>query len=342
MITFYGRVTMATISDIAKAAGVSIATVSRVLSKPDVVKSATRQRVMEVVDRMGYQPNALAQQLRMQETKNILVIIPSMENYMAHKVIRGVEQAADANGYHTLIADMHDQDSIEDYYMNAIQKRQADGIISLSTSMAQKLSSLEGAASFPIVIALHDPDKSKIPCVTIDHSAAARAAMTHLIRLGHKKIAHITSSQKITPYLRRIDSYREVLLENQLPFAPELIRFGESSLQSGYEMTESLLSSGNNFTAIFAAGDTMALGAMKALKAHGIRVPQDCAVVGFDDIELAAYWDPALTTVRIPMEQLGQRAFAKLLAQIKGEPILIEKEVLPHELVIRESCGYLM
>ena len=331
---------MATISDIAKAAGVSVATVSRVLSKPDVVKPATRQRVMEVVDKMGYQPNALAQQLRMQATRNILVIIPSMENYMSHKVILGIEQAADANGYHTLIVDMHNLDSIGEYYLNAIKQRQVDGIISLSTSMAENLARQQ-ASSSPIVIAVHDPADSEIPCVTIDHAAAARAAMTHLVRLGHKRIAHITSSQKITPYLRRIDSYREVLLENQLPFAPELIRYGESSLQSGYEMTESLLASGNRFTAIFAAGDTMALGAIKALKNHGIRVPQDCAVVGFDDIELAAFWDPALTTIRIPKELLGQRAFAKLLTLMKGEPVATEKEVLPYELVIRESCGYL-
>ena len=331
---------MATISDIAKAAGVSVATVSRVLSKPDVVKPATRQRVMEVVDKMGYQPNALAQQLRMQATRNILVIIPSMENYMSHKVILGIEQAADANGYHTLIVDIHNLDSIGEYYLNAIKQRQVDGIISLSTSMAENLARQQ-ASSSPIVIAVHDPADSEIPCVTIDHAAAARAAMTHLVRLGHKRIAHITSSQKITPYLRRIDSYREVLLENQLPFAPELIRYGESSLQSGYEMTESLLASGNRFTAIFAAGDTMALGAIKALKNHGIRVPQDCAVVGFDDIELAAFWDPALTTIRIPKELLGQRAFAKLLTLMKGEPVATEKEVLPYELVIRESCGYL-
>ena len=331
---------MATISDIAKAAGVSVATVSRVLSKPDVVKPATRQRVMEVVDKMGYQPNALAQQLRMQATRNILVIIPSMENYMSHKVILGIEQAADANGYHTLIVDIHNLDSIGEYYLNAIKQRQVDGIISLSTSMAENLARQQ-ASSSPIVIAVHDPADSEIPCVTIDHAAAARAAMTHLVRLGHKRIAHITSSQKITPYLRRIDSYREVLLENQLPFAPELIRYGESSLQSGYEMTESLLASGNRFTAIFAAGDTMALGAIKALKNHSIRVPQDCAVVGFDDIELAAFWDPALTTIRIPKELLGQRAFAKLLTLMKGEPVATEKEVLPYELVIRESCGYL-
>jgi len=333
---------MVKISDIAKAAGVSTATVSRVLSRPDVVKASTRQRVMEMVEKMGYQPNALAQQLRMQETKNIIVLIPSMENYMAHKVILGVEQAADASGYHTLIADMHNLDTIEDYYMNLIRQRQVDGIISLSTSLAQKLVSNQAFASYPIVIAVHNPADPGIPCVTIDHAAAARAAMTHLIRLGHREIAHITSSQKITPYLRRLESYRSTLEEHRLAYSPDLVRFGESSLQSGYEMAESLIASGKRFTAIFAAGDTMALGAMRALKNHSIRVPQDCAVVGFDDIELAAYWDPALTTVRIPQEQLGQRAFAKLLSQMQGEAVLTEKEILPYELVIRESCGYLV
>ena len=261
---------------------------------------------------------------------------------MAHKVILGIEQTAEANGYHTLIADMHGQDTIEDYYINAIRQRQVDGIISLSSNMALKLVEQNIADSYPMVIAVHDPVDPGIPCVTIDHYAAGKVATMHLIRLGHKNIAHITSSQRITPYLKRLDAYRDTLKENGLPVTMDLVRFGESSLQSGFEMTESLILSGTNFTAVFAAGDTMALGAMKALKKHGRRVPQDCAVIGVDDIDLAAYWDPALTTIRIPKEQLGQRSFLKLLSIMRDEPILTEKEVLPYELVIRESCGYLM
>ena len=333
---------MVKISDIAKAAGVSTATVSRVLSKPDVVKPETREHVMAIVNKMGYQPNALAQQLRTQETRNILVIIPNLENYMAHKVILGIEQAAQSNGYHTFIADMHGQELLEDYYMNAIRQRQMDGIISLSSNMALKLTKQDLPEGYPIVVNIQGHSTTEIPCVTIDHAAAARTIMKHLVRLGHRQIAHITSSQKIVPYLGRIQGYLDVLKENGLPATKELIRFGSSSLQSGFEMTESLISSGSRFTAIFAAGDVMAIGAMKALKKHGIRVPQDCAVVGFDDIDLAAYWDPALTTIRMPKEQIGQLSFNKLLSLIKGEPLLNTIDILPYELVIRESCGYLL
>ncbi len=332
---------MANINDIAKAAGVSTATVSRVLSKPDVVKPATRDKVMEVVNRMGYHPNALAKQLRTQQTKNIIVIIPSLDNYMSHKVILGIEHAAEAQGYHTLIADMHNQNTIEDYYLDAIRQRQVDGIISLSTGMAKELVQKKIADSYPMVVAVHDPSDSKLPCVTIDHAAAARAAMTHLIRLGHKEIAHITSSQSITPYQKRLESYRNVLTEQGIPIEESLIRYGQPTLQGGFEMTESLIASGIHFTALFAAGDTMALGAMKALAKHNIRIPEDCAVIGFDDIDLAAFWEPALSTIRIPTEQIGQRAFAKLLSIMTGEGSVTEKDILPYDLVIRESCGYL-
>jgi len=330
---------MARISDVAKTAGVSTATVSRVLSNPETVKLSTRQKVLQVIEELNYRPNALARQLRTQETKTIVVIVPNVSNLLFPEAIQGIETEAELNGYQVLIADVHNQNSIEKYYLNAIRQRQIDGIISMSANVAQKLVK-EVAEEYPLVMAIQSFQDSRIPSVSIDNFAAARAMTTHLIRMGHRNIAYITAASPLNVYQDRLDSYKEKLTEQNIPVDQELIRRGESSIQGGVEQMEALLPSGKEFSAVFCAGDTMAMGAIKALKKQGLRVPQDVAVVGFDDIELSAFWEPALTTIRQPKKQIGQSAFRKLLSMIKKESLLNTRNILPYELVIRESCGY--
>lgn len=328
-----------TIKDVAKAAGVSLGTVSRVLRNHGSVKPSTRERVLQVIEELNYHPNALARQLRTQETKTVVAIVPNIQNVLFHEVLFGIESEAESNGYQVLIADMHGQPTIEMHYFNAIQQRQVDGIISMSANMAQKLIE-EGAGEYPMVMAIQSFENDSIPCVSIDNAAAAKAMMTHLIRIGYRNIAHITSSASLLLYQDRLNSYINTLKEHDIPVDMELVRFGDSTIQGGYEQMESLLATGKPINAVFAAGDTMAIGAIKALKKNGLRVPQDCAVVGFDDIELSSLWEPSLTTIRQPKVQIGQFAFRKLLALMKKEPILNMKDILPYELVIRESCGY--
>lgn len=332
---------MANINDVAQAAGVSLATVSRVISGQASVRPETRDRVLQAIRELNYQPNALARQLRTQETKTVIAIVPNIQNALMHEVVFGIESAAEAHGYQVLVADMRSQPSIESHYLNAIRQRQVDGIISMSASMTQKLIQ-QVADQYPLVMAVQNFENNSIPCVSIDNAAAARAAMTHLIRMGHRDIAHITASTSLLLYRERYRSYQQTLQEHGLPVVPELIRHGEPSFAGGYAQAEALLASGKPFSALFAAGDTMAIGAMKAFKKHGVRVPEDCAVVGFDDIELSAFWEPALTTIRQPKVQIGQTAFRKLLTLMKKEPLLNAHDILPHELIIRESCGYFL
>lgn len=332
---------MVKISDVAKAAGVSLATVSRVISNQPSVRPETRQRVLQVIEELNYQPNALARQLRTQETKTVIAIVPNIDNSLFHEVIFGIESAAEAHGYQVLIADMHSQPSIESHYLNAIRQRQIDGIISMSANMAQKLIQ-QIAGNYPMVMAVQNFENNSIPCVSIDNTAAARAVMTHLIRMGHRQIAHITTSASLLLYQERYKSYIAALKENSLPLDLELVCHGEPTIQGGFEQMERLLARKKKFTAVFAAGDTMAIGAIKALQKNGLRVPEDCAVVGFDDIGLAAFWEPSLTTIRQPKVQIGQTAFQKLFTLMKKEPLLNTHDILPHELVIRESCGYFL
>lgn len=330
-----------TIKDVANAAGVSVATISRVLSNPDIVKPATKEHVLQIIKEMNYQPNVLARQLRTQTTKAVIVIVPNIENSFFHGILSGIGSEAERHGYQMLIADLKSQPSLENYYIEAIKQRQVDGIISLSANMTQKLETMI-TEKYPLVMVVQCVPNYAIPSVAIDNMAASKALMTHLIRLGHRNIAHLTVSPMQLPYQDRLKSYISVLEEHNIPIDNELISYGEPSIKGGYDQMWTLLSKQKNITAVFAAGDTMAIGAMKALKDQGLRVPEDCAVVGFDDIDLSSVWEPALTTIRQPKETMGKTAFQKLLALMQNEPVAVSQEFLPYELVIRESCGYFL
>ena len=330
-----------TIKDVANAAGVSVATISRVLSNPDLVKPATKEHVLRIIKEMNYQPNVLARQLRTQTTRAVIVIVPNIENSFFHGILSGIGTEAERQGYQMLIADLKSQPSLEKHYIEAIKQRQVDGIISLSANMTQKLETLI-TEKYPLVMVVQCVPNYKIPSVSIDNMSASKALMTHLIRLGHREIAHLTVSPLQMPYQDRLNGYISALEEHKIPVDNELISYGEPAIKGGYDQMWTLLAKQKKFTAVFAAGDTMAIGAMKALKDQGLRVPEDCAVVGFDDIDLSSVWEPAITTIRQPKEMMGRIAFQKLLALMQNEPIAVSQEYLPYELVIRESCGYFL
>lgn len=330
-----------TIKDVANAAGVSVATISRVLSKPDLVKPATKEHVLHIIKEMNYQPNLLARQLRTQTTKAVIVIVPIIENSFFHGILSGIGAEAEQHGYQMLIADLNSQPSLEDYYFEAIQQRQVDGVISLSANMTRKLKTLI-TEKYPFVMAAQYVPNAAIPSISIDNTAASKALMTHLIRLGHRNIAHITVSPMQVPYQDRLNSYISVLEKHNISVNNDLICYGKPTIEGGYDQMRTLLAKHKPFTAVFAAGDTMAIGAIKALKDQGFRIPEDCAVVGFDDIDFSAFCEPALTTIRQPKEMIGKIAFQKLLSLMQNEPITNEQEILPYELIIRKSCGYFL
>lgn len=330
---------MVTITDVAKAAGVSTATVSRVLHGQGTVKPATRDAVMATIQELNYKPNALARQMRTQKTKSVIVIVPDISNTFFSEILFGIEQCAKDHDYQILIADMHGQPDVEDYYFQAIQQHTVDGIISLSASIARTLME-QVAEEYPIVVACQYLENYHVPNVTIDNISAATAITEHLIQLGHTKIAHITDQPTSQLYRDRFNGYISALAKHQIPIDLELVRYGKSSIQSGYDEMNHLLDMGKPFSAVFAAGDVMAIGAIKALNDAGLRVPEDCAVVGFDDIEISAFWEPSLTTVRQPRKEIGRSAFGKLLKLMSKKPLNSMQDVLDYEIVIRESCGY--
>jgi len=327
---------LSTIKDVAELAGVSIATVSRVMKGARNVSPKALAAVNSAIQQLDYHPNALARQLKRQHTNNIIVIIPDISNTFFHEILLGIEETAEKNNMHILIADMHNKPSIEEYYLKALMQKEVDGIISLSANVAQQLLK-QAADNFPIVIACQYLQNISIPSITIDNIKASRDICNHLISTGKRSIAHLTALPNFLLYQDRLNGYTASLKENGLDFQAGLIRYCSPSVQSGYEQTLSLLDSGQQFDAVFAAGDTMAIGAIRALRERGLRIPEDCAVAGFDDIEMSALIEPPLTTIRQPKYHIGEEAMGMLVSLIKGEPVQQPNIVAPHQLVIRQS-----
>ncbi len=330
---------MPTIRDVAREAGVSIATVSRVFQGGDNVQPYTRDRVQEAARRLDYHPNRLAQQFRTQESRNVLVIIPELGNTFYTDIFSGIESVANANHYHVFIMDSHEDPGLEAGIYDMIGQKQVDGVITFSTSLPrEEMHRLAG--QYPIVVACRYFGAGTLPNVTIDNIKAIKDMVNYMLNLGHRRICHLAGPSDILLYRDRTSGYLEALSERGLPVDQNLILNCDASVQGGYDAINAFLSNNDlQFSAIVASGDTMAIGAIRALNSHGIRVPEDVAVSGFDDIELSSLHSPSLTTVRQPKHQIGVRSMEKLLDLIAGKTPTMLREVLPYELVIRESTG---
>lgn len=329
---------MATIEDVAREAGVSIATVSRIIHNSNRVLPETRRKVEEVIARLDYHPNRLARQFRTQQTMNILVLLPEPENSFYYEIISGIENVADSHGYHVLMAAIHNEPAREAYFFECLQQKQVDGIISFSAGLApDKL--LAFSEQFPVVLTCRYYEDLQIPNVTIDNRKASCDITRYLLNLGHKKLCCLTGSTDILLYRDRLDGFCDAMRERDLPVHSSMIIRSDATIQGGYDSTERLIASGADFTGLVACGDTMAIGAIRALRDAGKKVPSDVAVTGFDDIELSSLYSPSLTTVRQPKRQIGIRSMEKLLDLMAGKKPAIQQEVLRYELVIRESTG---
>lgn len=329
---------MSTIHDVAKEAGVSTATVSRVLHNSNAVTPKTRDVVLSAIQRLNYNPNALARQMRTQKTHSVIVTVPDIGNIFFTEVIYGIEECAKKYGYQVLIVDTHEQSDAENYYFKAIQQHTIDGIISLSAAVAKNLME-KVAQNYPIVVACQYLENYNVPNVTIDNIRASQAVTERLISLGHSRIAHISGNPGELLYQNRLNGYLTALAAHGMPIDLSLVKYGDATIYGGYENMKRLLEQDPSITAVFAAGDAIAIGAIKALNEAGIQIPKDFSIIGFDDIDLSAFISPALTTVRQPRRKIGNTAFEMLFRLMNQEPLEQMQVVLDYELVSRDSCG---
>ncbi|WP_026694152.1 LacI family DNA-binding transcriptional regulator [Peribacillus kribbensis] len=328
---------MVRIADVAKLANVSTATVSRVISNAGTVKKETAEKVLEAIKKLNYQPNMLARQLRRSETKTILVVVPDITNTFFSVVLRGIESVAIENGYQVLLGDARNDVESETSFLTILGQKKADGLILLTARTDQKI--LEDLSQdFPVVLACEYYEGSKLPTVSIDNVSSARKATEYLISLNHKRIGHISGPLNIVVGRDRYRGFHQAMAQHGLSVDPSLIQEGEFSFESGFNLMMKFLSLENPPTALFAGNDEMAMGAIKAAKSKGLRVPEDLSVVGFDDIQFASIFEPALTTVAQPTFDMGQKAMRLLLNLIKDEELEKDQFILPDKLIVRESC----
>ncbi|BAB06032.1 LacI family DNA-binding transcriptional regulator [Halalkalibacterium halodurans] len=325
-------------SDVAKLANVSPATVSRVLSNPELVSKETRKKVLDVINQVNYKPHIVARQFRTQETKMILVVVPDITSAFFSKVLRGIEHMAIDHGYQVILGDTEHDINRELEYINLLHQKQVDGMV-LLTARIDKEKLQDISAHFPMVLACEYMDGLDVPTVSIDNISSARKATEHLIQLGHKRIAHITGPMNIILSRDRLKGYRQAMLGHDIPIDSAYIQEGELTFESGYDQTMKLLALEAPPTAIFAFNDEIAMGAMKAAKDSGLSIPNELAIIGFDNIKMAMMVEPGLTTIDQPKYAIGKKAMELLLKQINNESIKKKKFVLKDELIIRQTCG---
>jgi LacI family transcriptional regulator, repressor for deo operon, udp, cdd, tsx, nupC, and nupG len=328
---------MVRISDVAKLANVSTATVSRVLSNSGNVKKETAEKVLEAIQKLNYQPNMLARQLRKLETKTVLVVVPDITNTFFSKVLRGIEHVAIENGYQVLLGDTGNNIERERGYLNILRQKKADGMILLTARLEPHLLE-EIASEFPVVLACEYLEGSTIPTVSIDNISSARKATEHLIYLGHRRIGFISGPLNVILSRDRLKGFRQAMAQHGIPVESYLIQEGDFSFESGYNMMMKFLALDQPPTAVFAANDEMAIGAIKAIKSKGLRVPDDISIVGFDDIQFASIYEPALTTISQPMFEIGKKAMELLIKLINKDKLEKSQYILEDQLVIRETC----
>ena len=331
---------MATIHDVAASAKVSTATVSRVLSNPDIVADATRLKVLKAVEQLGYMPNAAAKTLRTAATRKLLVTVPDIANPFFSLIIQGIEESAQREGYSVLLGDTHHDPAMEDRYGLMLQRREADGLIFLGHRLPDTVKAWirERKTLAPVVNGCEYSPSLGVPSAHIDNARASAEMMDHLYGLGHRRIGIITGPLA-SPLSR--DRLRGAMLRARTEHAAKRVTAvsGDFSIESGVAGAAKLLAQPKPPTAIFCFNDEMAIGVLDYLGRQGRRVPESLSVAGFDDIRFARYSRPALTTIGQPMLDIGRETVRLLLGVLHGtvgKPVSI---TLPHKLEIRASTG---
>lgn len=328
-----------TITEIAKAAGVSIATVSRVLNNSrHPISEATRQRILKLAQDLDYQPNLVARSLRLDSSTTVGIIVESLLSPFVPTIITGIQETLKPAGYMSFILNTNEDPEIEVESINALHNRQIDGIIFVAT-WDRSPNMVEGLTGKPYVFVHRHFETYTQNSVLVDERWGAGLAVRHLAGLGHKQIAFISGPQDWDASIFRLQGYRTALQDAGIPYDPDLVISANWEVEGGIQAVEELLEKKKLPTAIFAANDPLALGAIHALQDHGICVPDDVAIVGYDDREFASYVWPAITTVSLPCFDMGVAAARLILQMIKGEIKSTEPVEIRGRLIVRDSCG---
>ncbi|EGV1225696.1 DNA-binding transcriptional regulator CytR [Salmonella enterica] len=331
------QVTAATMKDVALKAKVSTATVSRALMNPDKVSQSTRSRVEQAALEVGYFPQSMGRNVKRNESRTILVIVPDICDPFFSEIIRGIEVTAAEQGYLVLIGDCAHQNQKEKTFLNLIITKQIDGMVLLSSRLPFDASVEEQRNLPPMVMSNEFAPELELPTVHIDNLTAAFNAMNYLLDLGHKRIGCIAGPEDMPLCHYRLQGYVQALRRSGIVVDPHYIARGDFTFEAGANALKQLLEQPLPPTAVFCHSDVMAPGALSWAKRQGLKVPDDLSIIGFDNIALAEFCDPPLTTVAQPRFDIGREAMLLLLDQMQGQNVSSGSRLMDCELIIRGS-----
>ncbi|MCH3965340.1 MAG: LacI family transcriptional regulator [Clostridium sp.] len=328
----------ASIKDVAREAGVSIATVSRVLNDVDVVNEDTKKKVLEAIAKLGYRPNIIARSLKTQRTKTIGIIIPDISNQFYPEIVRGAEDVANIYDYNIMLCntDLDFEKEIE--YLRVMKEKMVDGILYMSASLEPAILELIKQLQLPMVLIETANDEEDIPSVTIDNQKAAYDGVSYLIKKGNKKVAYIGAHKdEANANAIRYVGYKQALEDNNLEVNDNITCFGSLKAKDGYDGINKILDN-ESIDSVFCCSDEVAMGAINALRDRNIKVPDDVDVMGFGNIYSSEIFYPKITTVAQPMYDMGSVGMRMLIKIINKKDVSVRKYVLGYSIIERDSC----
>ena len=328
-----------TLTELAHKAGVSIDTVSRALNHSEhPMNEATRERILALANELGYRPNMVARSLKTDRTYTIGLIVDNIVSPFTPLIIRGIQDYLKLHNYFSVIINADLNPELETEAIHQLISRSIDGVIFVESHLRGNNSILD-LANKPYVFVHRLFSGTFGNSVLVDEPFGAQVAVEHLARLGHRRIAFINGPHGWDAAINRLIGYKEALAQLGIPYAPELVEEGNWEVQSGYPAAKKFLALENRPTAIFAANDLMALGAIYAIQEAGLRVPEDIAIVGYDNREITSISRPTITTVTLPCYEMGETSAQLLLRQLENPGEMEEPIRVKGKLIIRESCG---
>lgn len=331
---------MVTLREVAQRAGVSVKTVSRVVNNVPYVSPPTRARVEKAIQELGYVPNAPARSLALQRTFTLGLVIPDISSAALSLLVEGVEAVCRESGYNLMLCTTGgDRNKEEELTRQLVRRQRVDGFVLLSDRLNVEFFFELYREGLPFVAVGRELPTDDIPQVYVDNRAGVAAAATHLIKLGHKNIGYISCPIVTSTSVERLEGFETALRQHGLTYDGRIYMDGKNHVEIGRAGMSLLLSRDPHPSAVCTFNDLIALGALQVVKEHGLKVPEDVALVGFDDIQAAAFVEPALTTVHQPLYEMGVTATGLLVRLLNGEQLTQRKVRLPVRLVIRRSCG---
>jgi len=329
------RVTM---HDVAHTAGVSLMTVSRVVNNKDDVSQITRDRVMDVIEQLNYRPSSIARGLATQRTGTLGVVIPDISNPFFASIVRSAEEEAYAKGYSVFLGNTNEDPERELAVLQSLEDKHVDGLI-LCSSRLEDDTLFEILEHFPTtVLAFRERKDAKVGAFTVDDVFGGQVAIEHLLKSGHRNIGLISGPPISLSSFGRLKGYQAALQAADIPFNDHWIRHCHPDVEGGQETAFELLKNYREITALFCHNDLVAIGAIQACAELGLRIPNDIAIIGYDDIRLAALVSPPLTTLHVPRAEIGTKSMQMLLEQIEIETAAPKEVHLKPELIVRASA----